>query len=41
MPRMICTGLAPAATTFMPSLIRAADRMVAVVVPSPACVYHA
>ena len=31
-----CTGLAPAATIFMPSAIMAADRMVAVVVPSPA-----
>ena len=31
-----CTGLAPAATIFMPSAIIAADRMVAVVVPSPA-----
>ena len=29
-------GLAPAATIFMPSAIMAADRMVAVVVPSPA-----
>ena len=31
-----CTGLAPAATIFMPSAMMAADRMVAVVVPSPA-----
>ena len=31
-----CTGLVPAATIFMPSAMMAADRMVAVVVPSPA-----
>ena len=34
--RRTCTGLAPAATIFMPSAMMAADRMVAVVVPSPA-----
>ena len=31
-----CTGLVPAATIFMPSAMKAADRTVAVVVPSPA-----
>lgn len=36
MPRVICTGLAPAAMIFMPSAMKAAERMVAVVVPSPA-----
>ena len=33
---LTCTGLAPAATIFMPSAMIAALRMVAVVVPSPA-----
>lgn len=36
MPRVTCTGLAPAATTFMPSAMSAALSTVAVVVPSPA-----
>mmetsp|Transcript_25842 Transcript_25842/g.49083 ORF Transcript_25842/g.49083 Transcript_25842/m.49083 type:complete len:214 (+) Transcript_25842:1426-2067(+) len=36
MPRVSCTGFAPAATIFIPSATNAADRMVAVVVPSPA-----
>lgn len=36
MPRVSCTGLVPAATIFMPSLMKAALMMVAVVVPSPA-----
>ena len=36
MPRVSCTGLVPAMTIFMPSVIIAADKTVAVVVPSPA-----
>ena len=35
MPRVSCTGLVPAATILSPSAMKAADRMVAVVVPSP------
>jgi len=33
---LTCTGLVPAATILSPSAMKAADRMVAVVVPSPA-----
>mmetsp|Transcript_14962 Transcript_14962/g.28957 ORF Transcript_14962/g.28957 Transcript_14962/m.28957 type:complete len:237 (-) Transcript_14962:144-854(-) len=36
MPLVTCTGFAPAITIFIPSAIMAAERMVAVVVPSPA-----
>mmetsp|Transcript_12188 Transcript_12188/g.56522 ORF Transcript_12188/g.56522 Transcript_12188/m.56522 type:complete len:201 (+) Transcript_12188:1322-1924(+) len=36
MPRVSCTGLVPAMTIFMPSVIIAAESTVAVVVPSPA-----
>mmetsp|Transcript_23883 Transcript_23883/g.43114 ORF Transcript_23883/g.43114 Transcript_23883/m.43114 type:complete len:207 (-) Transcript_23883:208-828(-) len=36
MPRVNWMGLAPAATIFIPSLTKAAERIVAVVVPSPA-----
>mmetsp|Transcript_734 Transcript_734/g.1946 ORF Transcript_734/g.1946 Transcript_734/m.1946 type:complete len:347 (+) Transcript_734:636-1676(+) len=35
-PRVSCTGLVPAATTFIPSAIIAEESTVAVVVPSPA-----
>ena len=36
MPLVSCTGLVPAMTIFIPSVIIAADKTVAVVVPSPA-----